>query len=195
MIYQGNDYPNGCESVSAVMALRYVGVDITVDSFISDYLTMSPLPQYVDGLGLVAETPANSFIGDPRSSSGYYCYSTVIGNALNKFIDLNTYSCDLLYGVNMDTLCHTYLDNGIPVVVWVTVNMTEPRYTGTTWHVNGTEEIHNMYGNLHCVLLVGYDEQYYFFNDGLKGCVSYSKSAVEYAYTKLGNQAIVIYKK
>ena len=28
------DYPTGCESVSAVMALQYAGVDITVDTFI-----------------------------------------------------------------------------------------------------------------------------------------------------------------
>lgn len=35
---QGEQYPSGCESVSAVMALRYLGVQITADEFIDGYL-------------------------------------------------------------------------------------------------------------------------------------------------------------
>ena len=49
-IYQNVDYPNGCESVSAVMALRYFGIDMTVDDFIDNYLDMGDAP-VVGGIG------------------------------------------------------------------------------------------------------------------------------------------------
>ena len=49
-INQRMDYPTGCESVSAVMALQYAGVDITVDTFIDDCLDTGERPAYEDGV-------------------------------------------------------------------------------------------------------------------------------------------------
>ena len=37
-IDQSVRYPTGCESVSAVMLLRFLGMEITVDEFIGRYL-------------------------------------------------------------------------------------------------------------------------------------------------------------
>ena len=37
-IDQSVRYPTGCESVSAVMMLRYLGYDISVDTFINEFL-------------------------------------------------------------------------------------------------------------------------------------------------------------
>ena len=37
-IDQSVKYPTGCESVSSVMLLQYLGYDITVDEFIEKYL-------------------------------------------------------------------------------------------------------------------------------------------------------------
>ena len=45
-IDQRAKWPNGCESVSAVMALKYAGVDISVDAFIDNYLDMCDLPYF-----------------------------------------------------------------------------------------------------------------------------------------------------
>lgn len=42
-IYQYDTYPTGCESVSAVCALRYSGADISVDDFIDKYLVRGNL--------------------------------------------------------------------------------------------------------------------------------------------------------
>ena len=39
-IDQSVKYPTGCESVSTVMLLQYLGYDISVDKFIADYLEM-----------------------------------------------------------------------------------------------------------------------------------------------------------
>ena len=37
-IDQSVNYPTGCESVSTVMLLQYLGYEITVDEFIENYL-------------------------------------------------------------------------------------------------------------------------------------------------------------
>lgn len=79
-IYQVEDYPNGCESVSAVMALRYLGFDIDVDTFIDKYLPCGPRP----AVGGIGPDPSQVYCGDPRSTSGWGCYSSVIANALNE---------------------------------------------------------------------------------------------------------------
>ena len=42
-ISQEGSFPNGCESVSAVMLLRYYGFDITPDEFIDSYLPCEPV--------------------------------------------------------------------------------------------------------------------------------------------------------
>ncbi len=43
-IDQRDKYPTGCESVTAVMALQYAGVDITVEEFIDNYLPQGNAP-------------------------------------------------------------------------------------------------------------------------------------------------------
>ena len=42
-IYQAVKYPTGCESVSATSVLQYYGLDISVDTFIDEYLPKAEL--------------------------------------------------------------------------------------------------------------------------------------------------------
>jgi uncharacterized protein YvpB len=42
-IDQTENWPTGCESVSAVMLLKYLGLPVTVDRFIHDYLPQEPM--------------------------------------------------------------------------------------------------------------------------------------------------------
>ena len=44
-IDQSVKYPTGCESVSAVMLLQYLGYSITVDEFIEKYLELGKLEE------------------------------------------------------------------------------------------------------------------------------------------------------
>ena len=41
LINQNPDYPNGCEAAAATMLLNYLGIDITLEDFINNYLPMS----------------------------------------------------------------------------------------------------------------------------------------------------------
>jgi len=186
-------FPNGCESVAAVMVLQYWGVDINANTFISKYLDMGQSP-YIDENGnRVGCDPYKEFPGDPRLSTGWGCYPPVIINALDKFVDKSRYTVKDIYDISLPALCEMYVNYNIPVIIWATIDMKEPT-TGISWSVIGEKKTVTWINPLHCVVLVGYDETYYYFNDSLntKQC-KYRKEDVEIAYKGLGCQAIVIY--
>ena len=191
------DYPNGCESVSTVMALNYVGIDITVDEFIEKYLDMSPLPEMIDG-ELWGYSPWDYFVGDPRLYSGLCCYAPVIVNALEKFVDIEEYEILELYNVPIEDLCRDYIMNNVPVIFFGTMYMNTPYVPGWCWNVIDGEEGEVFYWTdpMHCLLLVGYDDGYYYFNDPTAGKqVAYSKSDTEAAYKGMFEQAVVVRKR
>lgn len=183
-ISQLGKYPTGCESVTTVMALNHIGIDVSVDKFIDSYLTKTGVPF----------DPSISFGGNPRSTSGYGCYAPVIKKALDKALSGKNYEAKVLNNVSLKTLCSQYIDKGIPVILWATMYMNTP-YISSTWTYNG--KTINWIAPEHCLLLVGYDSSHYIFNDPLtyQPQTYYSKSSVEVAYKGLNYQAIVLEKK
>lgn len=183
-ISQLGKYPTGCESVTTVMALNHIGIDVSVDKFIDSYLTKTGVPF----------DPSISFGGNPRSTSGYGCYAPVIKKALDKALSGKSYEAKVLNNVSLKTLCSQYIDKGIPVILWATMYMKTP-YISSTWTYNG--KTINWIAPEHCLLLVGYDSNHYIFNDPLTSQPQtyYSKSSVETAYKGLNYQAIVLEKK
>lgn len=188
VIYINQDkYPTGCESVSVVMALNYMGVNITVDEFIDYYLDMDSLEE-IDNI-YYGENPNNYFIGNPREKSGLGCYAPCIVNACNKFLTDETTAISLK---NMDFgEFKKYIDNNIPVVVWITISLKEP-VISRSWNLRDSGLRYTFLGNEHCVVLVGYDDIYYYFNDPLNGIVAYRKDIVELRYTQMGKNALII---
>lgn len=186
-ISQLNKYPTGCESVTAVMALNHIGIKITVDTFIDKYLKMTKYPF----------DPNESFGGNPRSNSGYGCYAPVIKDALNKVLSdykCKNYEAKMLFHVSLKDLCSNYIDKGIPVILWATMEMKKP-YESSHWIYRGT--LIRWIAPEHCLLLVGYDSGCYIFNDPLKSeaMYPYAKKAVETAYKGLYEKAVVLVKK
>ena len=86
-----------------------------------------------------------------------------------------------------------YIDKGIPVVLWGTVGMTSS-YKIHNWTTpDGASVSYN--NKLHCLVLTGYDENNYFFNDPMsKKTQGYSRASVDAAYAALGKQAVIITK-
>lgn len=182
-IYQRDKWPTGCESVSAVMALNYAGIDISVNDFIDNYLEKTATPF----------NPNLSFGGSPYDSGGWGCYSPVIKNALDKLLESTNRSAELLSGVPVETLCARYIDNGTPVIFWATINMAKPTLSPDKWTFEG-KTIDYWVIPEHCLLLVGYDENNYIFCDPWKNndYTYYPKEKTITAYKGLYSQAIVI---
>ncbi len=183
-------YPTGCESASAVMLLRDAGYDITIDTFIDEALDIGWL-SWENGK-LYGPHPSEAFIGDPRSSSGYGCYAPVILEALGDILTDGDTALDLT-GTDLDTLCSRYIDRGKPVAVWATINMVEST-PGTQWTIRSTGESFTWKRSEHCLVLVGYDADYYYLNDPYKGngLMAYDRDVFEDRFEYMGSQSVVI---
>ena len=189
-IGQTERYPTGCESTTAVMALQYNGIGISVDDFIDRFLDLGTAPYEYDGV-LYGDSPWNCFLGSPYSESGWGCYSPVIHSALEKVLENSSYSAKEIRNESLGELCSKYIDNGIPVIIWATMEMKNAFYT-STWQTPEGEQI-TWIAPEHCLLLVGYDKDYYYFNDSQKGKqTAYPKHEVETAYESMLSQAVVI---
>ena len=187
-ISQNPNYPTGCESVATVMALQYAGKNISVDTFIDKYLPIEPLNPLLP----VRFDPYIMFGGNPRTMDGYGCYASVIKTALDKIFANTYYTAENITGLSLPELCSKYIDNNIPVIVWATMEMRTP-YISKTWTAWTGRKI-QWVAPEHCLLLVGYDDYFYYFNDPRDGKARtyYRKEAVDRAYKAQGNQAVVI---
>ena len=191
-IDQSVKYPTGCESVSAVMLLQYLGIHITVDEFIQDYLDKKEMIE-VEGR-LYGPNPREYFCGSPYDSDSFGCYAPVIGKALKKVLG-NEYQVTDETDTSMEELIKKYIDQGYPVIFWACINMREP-VIGPEWYLLETEEIFTWISNEHCMLLVGYDEEGYYFNDPHenRGLIRYEKKLLENRHKAQYNMAVGVRK-
>lgn len=194
-IDQRDKYPTGCESVTAVMALQYAGVDITVEEFIDNYLPQGNAPYTREDGTLVGADPWKVFLGSPYEESGWGCYAPVITGALEQLLQdrgLEGLSVQELEGESLDKLCREYIDAGTPVLLWATIAMEAP-VESTQFFLEDSGQLFTWLYPLHCLLLTGEDKDCYYFNDPLVGKnVAYPKEQVEAAYEGIGMQAVVL---
>lgn len=182
------DWPTGCESVSAVMALNWAGADLTVEDFVYGFLPMDEL--WMDAAGqLCGPSPADTFIGDP-AGRGYGCFAPVLARAMSRAAPAGYRALDLT-GSPLSELACAYLRHNIPVVIWATMEM-RPVEDGTQWMLPGGEILTWPSGE-HCLLLVGETAEGYLLNDPRAGeTVCYDKELVRRRYESLGSQAVAL---
>lgn len=199
MLWQGEDYPSGCESVSSTMLLNYYGFDITTNEFIDDYLPKSDLTYNDDG-EMVAPDTYSVFIGSPYSKSALGCFPPVIKNAMNDYFDGENYRAVDVTGSSMESLLNNYIANDEPVLIWATMWM-QNAFVTYEWTVENAEpdspyedgDTCQWLANEHCMVLIGYDEDYYYLNDPLNYYTTkYSRSVFDDRYEQMGRCALVI---
>ena len=191
-ISQEGSFPNGCESVSATMLLRYYGFDITPDKFIDSYLPCEPVR--LSWGTRYGPNPKLVYAGDPRSDSdGYGCFAPVIVKAMNSYLSDKGYYAKSVTGTSLSTLASTYIDSGNPVLVWGTIGMKEIDRI-IQWQSDDRTESFLYPANEHCMVFSVYDGENYWFSDPYdsNGTVAYPISDSVMAYNQLGAQAIVI---
>lgn len=190
--------PTGCEAVSAVTALNYLGVKITPEEFIDDFLPKESF-YYADGV-MYGANPEESFAGDPYDYYSLGCFPTVIADAIEKMKECGhrgskNIETKIVTGASLEDICEEYVINSIPVLVWVTVDMKEPK-EGTSYYFEDRTEYTWMSGE-HCMVLCGYDKDNYYFKDPLSdgSTVEYGKDIVALRYEQMGCQALAVYKE
>lgn len=190
-ISQEGEFPNGCEAVSAVMILQHLGFDITPGEFIDEYLSCGET--YIKWGCRYGPNPKKAYVGDPRDEDGGFgCFAPVIVNALNSYLP-SEYSALNTTGMSLNSLKSNFIDRGIPVAVWVTVEMKEIDRI-LEWQSYDNNETYLYPANEHCMVLVGYTEDTYIFADPYesKGIVEYSADDTVLSFNSLGMQSVTI---
>lgn len=182
----------GCESVTAVMLLNHLGIDISIYDFIDNYLDKQPFETH-DGV-LYGPNPYEVFAGDPYDKEAMGCYAPVIKNSLERILD-KAYEVIDETGSELPALVEKYIDNGMPLIVWATIDLRDI-IVGPVWKISNGEDF-TWLSNEHCMLLVGYDDEHYIFNDpwNNNGIIAYDKNTVLDRYAKQHSQAIGVIKK
>ncbi len=193
-IDQTADWPTGCETVSAVMLLNFLGIDIGVKDFVDGCLEKRPMKRLSDG-GLEGPDPRLFFAGDPTDPESFGCYSGVIKRALEKaFLQrglAGEYEVVDLTDVPVETILTDYIDRDMPVVFWTSIDLKET-IQGPDWRISGTGDTFHWISNEHCVLLVGYDKDKLIYNDPWtnNGVVTSDRELVEKRHKEEHSMAV-----
>lgn len=191
-------YPTGCESACAVMALRYAKVETDMKQFIEEYLKKEPV-QWEAQAGkkkkrLTGPDPREAFAGNPSTEQGYGCELPVIYDGVCRILADQKKEAVVtdLSGQELSDIVEQYIDQKIPLIVWVT-NRMEPLSHGTRWYIKEQNRDYVWKKGEHCILILGYDKENYYYHDPVYGeYLSESKEKVEKAYGYMGQQAMAI---
>ncbi len=183
-ISQYPSLPNGCEVTSLATVLRFYGFDISKEKLSDDYLPKAPIGE------------ANfyeEFVGNPRNQNAYGCYSGAIVKAANDYLSL-TDSKLRAYDYTGSTFQQLLfkIREGKPVIVWATAYLSQaPGYT-TEWIVDGEYLVWK--GNLHCMVLCGYDTltDKVIVSDPMRGIEEYDMELFIKRFKQFYSQAVVI---
>ena len=193
--------PTGCETCSATMLLKHYGYNISETTFADKYLVKKPFG-YSNG-SYTGPDPNCAFVGTPYSSNSYGAYAPIMVKCMNKYLSDKSYKAVEISGKSLEYLSGKYVAQGQPIMIWATINML-PSFKTTTWRVNYTDEnakyklgsYYTWIAREHCLVMTGYDNYYYYFNDPWTNArTRYSKSVVNSRYAELGKQAVVMVKK
>ena len=79
------------------------------------------------------------------------------------------------------------------MILWVTIDLQPPSVKGG-WYIEETNTFHEMYRNLHAVVLTGYTGTQLHVMDPLKGNINYNIDKVFEINEALGAQAVAVHK-
>lgn len=184
------DLPTGCESTAAAMVLQHYQEPVTPQEFASSWLSCEEF--YTVDEQTYGPDPHTAFAGNPFSAHAYGCYAEPIAAAINTHS--SACQAQTITGQSLSDLCAAYIDKDRPLLIWATMQM-KPSRPGNSWLLPDGSRFTWIAGE-HCLVLVGYTETAYLFNDPqVGGMVSYPKEVAEKRFAALGSQAVYIEKR
>lgn len=191
LISQMPELYNGCEITSLTMLLNYKGVSVDKMTLSSEMIKDSaPLIRNSDGSIYSWGNPANGFVGDVtgKYNIGYSVdpqplIPLIESYYTNGALDLtNTSLNDIEISLSKDN----------PVVAWVTADLSTP-YDFRIWLDSNGNEVRATFQS-HAVLLTGYDENNFYYNDPLNGRKNaiITKEQFEHVWSSMGSKALSV---
>lgn len=177
------NYPNGCESVSLYLMLKYYNVDVSVEELV-EKLKKGDAPYRSNGT-LYGGDPEIEFVGDPRLKSGYGVYEKPILEVANQFKN----GMKNITGSNLDKIL-SIVKTGKPVQVWASINLRNT-YICAKWQSTSTDRIVEWKCGLHSLVIIGYTYDKIITSDPYTGSIEYySKTQFEKMYNTYGKRAL-----
>lgn len=196
-ILQNPELPNGCEVTALATVINSLNSYVSKTTLSDIYLPQFPFYTVGADKQRAGGDPNLYFAGNPRSSfNAYYCFAGPIVSAANSYfsaVGMSNTAIDLT-GADEAQLVHQ-LDMGYPVIAWGTLSMGDAyTFAPNAWIINEeTGEKHIPFLNLHCVVLTGYDDEFFLLADPIRGNVAVRRSTFMNAYRQIGSRAVVIY--
>lgn len=192
IIFQMPELPTGCEITALTMVLNYYGMEADKVEMATKYLPTQELNLYYGSDGRLYGNDLNQyFIGNPTTENGYVFGTGAIVTAANAY--LQDQGSDLTAvdytGADVDTL-YEIVSQDIPVVVWVTISMTDRGET-EGWYTRSGEYVDwSTYD--HGAVLIGYTQDTVTIADPISGKMEYSREDFERVFASRGNQCVVL---
>jgi uncharacterized protein YvpB len=190
-VMQHPELPNGCEITSLTAVLHYYGYTISKTDMSDHYLPKEPF-SWKEGKRF-GPNPYKAYSGDPRSKTGgWFSYAPPIQVAVEKYVDeiQGVHTAIDVTGSTREEIIHQ-LDQGVPVVIWVTLDLSKPKIK-SHWYFHDTEEYFAAPTNLHAVVLHGYEGDMLHVMDPLQGQVTHPVDRFFESYKALGSHAMVV---
>lgn len=191
LIRQNPELPNGCEVTSMAMALGAAGCPV-------DKLTLYgclPREPILEGAGgRFGPDPEQAYAGDAADKTGgWYCFEGPVVEAANRWLEAqgSPLRAEAVTGLSRVEL-EGYAGDGTPLVCWVTLNYGQPqRSESYTWLLqDGT--VYRPYRNLHCVVLVGMEDEQYRVADPLSGDTQVEADRFWDSFSVMGRRAAAV---
>lgn len=192
VILQNPELPNGCEITTLTAVLNYYGAETSKLEMDQNYLPKQSFEYKMKKK--YGPNPNQVYGGEPSNlETGTYVFAEPIVKAANNFIterklDLHAKNSS---GSTIKEITN-YIRQGIPVIIWVTLDLSPPKVKGG-WIMEETGEYHQMYQNLHTMVLLSVGNTTVEVMDPRKGLITLDKGAFFNSYEALGEQAVVVY--
>lgn len=191
-VMQMPELPNGCEAASLASVLQYYGY--SVDKLDLAYGYIPRMDFLEEGETRYGGNPEEYYPGDPATGVGFYCFAAPLAEGANRYLQQQSSSLQAydITGISPAGL-REYLGQEIPVIVWITIDGEDPRYSHYAWtDVNTGESILGL-ANVHCVVLTALGESKCMLADPLDGEKVMEKDAFIKMFTAMGSRAVVIH--
>ena len=192
LIAQNPELPNGCEATSLTMLLQYLGFDADKMDIAYDHMPRGDVI-WRDGQA-VAPDPETTYIGNPGDRSGYYILVPGLIDTAESYLkdQESTLRAADVSGIDEEGLVEL-VARRVPVVVWVTKSYEDVAYDDDEWSTVLDSETFHPYHNLHCVLIVGYDEDSFLINDPLEDKAQrVPRDTFMHGFSELGERAMIV---
>jgi uncharacterized protein YvpB len=192
VVLQEPELPNGCEVTALTSVLKFYGYNIEKTTLADKYLPKVPFE--VKNGNLYGADPYQAYAGEPRSKNqGFFSYVPPIVETVKSYFESmgGHHKTKDLTGSSPEQLLK-YVREGIPVIVWTTINQNEPMFN-YSWYVADTDKSIDVIRNSHTVVLTGFSEDNVYVMDPLKGNVAYPRERFFDIYKKAGSHAMVVH--